>query len=344
MNRSSFSFEVLTPAIAGGANPKMRAEIRPASIRGQLHWWFRTLGGFKMQTGPVRSREAEIFGSVAKNDAKASRLVIRVSNPPSSTPPMTMEALGAKPFSDKGYLLWPLRRQEDARATIAPGSKFEIQVLWLGDPKLWASIQALISVFAHVGSLGFRGRRAMGALHSGSVLPFSEALSHFEKPTNITIKSINTTLSSADRSIQELGRWLKSWRAHGRTKDDPRPEQEMPGFKWAKSDHDLGANLLSRRNPGAAQIYRPAVGMPLTQRFTGGALEWKPGNQGRFASPILLRPYRTSTGVWKALVLFIHCHEWDQNKQVSPNRGVTVRVSLDLLRAMQNDPQLIEFR
>ncbi len=337
MNRASFQFEVLTPAIAGGATPKKTAEIRPASIRGQLRWWFRVLGGFKSQTGTVRDREKAIFGSIAKDELHASPLVIRVAQAPISSAPMTMVDLDAPQLSGKGYLLWPLRTQEDARATIKAGSKFELQMLWKGDASLWPDLLALISVFANLGSLGFRGRRAMGALSAEELQTLPEALARFGNPTVISVKSLDAT--NGDNAISVLGNWLKSWRAYGQTGRN-NDEQKFAGFRWAQSDHDLGAAILfgGERPPA---VFRAALGLPLSQRFTSRreTLDWNT-REGRFASPVLLRPHRTANGKWKALVIFIHNHEWPENRTVTAGRRNEVAVSSALLKAMQADPRL----
>ena len=338
MKHAAFQFEILTPAIAGGADPKHRAEIRPPSIRGQLRWWFRVLGGFKSQTGTLRSREMEIFGSVGKDNTHSSNLVVRIPNPPVSQTPQTMEELGAQPFSDAGYLLWPLRRKEDARPTIRPGLKFELQIIWKGNPTLWPEIKALITVFGHLGSLGFRGRRAMGALTLQTQLSLKSALGFFQSPEHISVKSLEA--NNGEHAIKQLGYWLKSWRAYGRTSERERAEKQMPGFKWASSDHDLGASLLFGNQQRPQQIFRAAIGLPLTQRFQGGSLDWKTSDAARFASPVLLRPYRSPSGSWHALVIFVLNHEMKEGSTVSAGRGRTVPVSLDLLKAMKMDPRL----
>lgn len=61
----------LTPLFSRGSYDD-RPEIRPPSIRGQLHWWFRALGG-------RHSDEKVIFGGV-HNHAVASKIVVRVGN------------------------------------------------------------------------------------------------------------------------------------------------------------------------------------------------------------------------------------------------------------------------
>lgn len=66
-----FTLHLLTPLFSTGTD-QARPEIRAPSIRGQLHWWFRALGG-------SYELEREVFGSV-KGGARASRLVVRVGN------------------------------------------------------------------------------------------------------------------------------------------------------------------------------------------------------------------------------------------------------------------------
>ncbi|TAE90912.1 MAG: type III-B CRISPR module RAMP protein Cmr1 [Verrucomicrobia bacterium] len=41
---SHYQLEIITPCFCAGADQGI-AEIRAASIRGQLRWWFRVLGG-----------------------------------------------------------------------------------------------------------------------------------------------------------------------------------------------------------------------------------------------------------------------------------------------------------
>jgi hypothetical protein len=67
---STFRLEFITPLFSHGAYED-RPEVRPASIRGQLHWWFRALGG-------TYTDEKAIFGGIL-NGAGASKIVVRVS-------------------------------------------------------------------------------------------------------------------------------------------------------------------------------------------------------------------------------------------------------------------------
>ena len=79
MKREMYSLQVITPCFAGGAEPEKQAEIRAPSIRGQLRWWFRVLGGFSsLKPIPVRDQEERIFGSTAGGAGVASPLIVRV--------------------------------------------------------------------------------------------------------------------------------------------------------------------------------------------------------------------------------------------------------------------------
>ena len=62
----------ITPLFSKGSYED-QPEIRPSSIRGQLHWWFRALGG-------KATDENQIFGSVHSKPVHASKVVVRVSN------------------------------------------------------------------------------------------------------------------------------------------------------------------------------------------------------------------------------------------------------------------------
>ncbi|MBI2924889.1 MAG: type III-B CRISPR module RAMP protein Cmr1, partial [Verrucomicrobia bacterium] len=74
MKTDTFHLELITPCFCGGATPDKQAEIRAPSIRGQLRWWLRTLGGFQslaVRGMSVREQENFIFGSTAGGEGRA---------------------------------------------------------------------------------------------------------------------------------------------------------------------------------------------------------------------------------------------------------------------------------
>jgi len=63
--RWEYEVEVITPLFLHGADPA-KAELRPASFRGVLRFWWRASKGREMSLAEMKRREAEIFGSTEK--------------------------------------------------------------------------------------------------------------------------------------------------------------------------------------------------------------------------------------------------------------------------------------
>jgi CRISPR type III-B/RAMP module RAMP protein Cmr1 len=348
MNTQTYPLELITPGFCGGAWPETQAEIRAPSIRGQLRWWFRALGGFQsLAPMSMSDQENRIFGQAKGNMAVASRLIVRVHNsdPNQLRSRISKDADGlhAPVGSERGYLLFPLRNQRRAVFEAGQLPRFELIILWHGDAKLWEDIQALVTVFGHWGSLGFRSRRAMGALAFQSRPPvLTLALKRFVAPQQVIVKTLPAR--DANHAIIVLAQWLRRWRSYGRTAG-PQLNPFKPGFVLAKKDHDAGLN----QHPDPA--FRPALGLPIIQSYTHTRRtvrwdeSWDPQRrrgEGRFASPVLLRPYRAAPQRWLALVIFVESHRWPAGNKVFLD-GQPRTVSLDLYEAMKNDPAFGNF-
>lgn len=81
MNRT-IDIEFITPLFSHGATDL--PEIRPASIRGQLHAWFRVVGGDieaeRRVFGGIKQKNADSSRMPSKEETRASKVVVRVSN------------------------------------------------------------------------------------------------------------------------------------------------------------------------------------------------------------------------------------------------------------------------
>jgi len=340
MEEIKLKLKLITPAFCGGAIPETQAEIRAPSIRGQLRWWFRVLGGLKSLSGKsVKDQESLIFGSVS-GTAMASQLIVRVKNVGDSKliSKVVREAPGQN--TEEGYFLFPLRNQGKACFDSTPD--FELILLWKGDKRIVDDIRALGTVFGHLGSLGFRSRRAMGALAFVDDKPdLEKAFSFFSNPNAVIIKQLDQNGKNSGECISSLAKWLKGWRSHGRN-----PHlSNGPGFAYAKRDHDIGLGSESR------PPCRPALGLPIIQRYSSQRLtnnweeSWNPQKrkgEGRFASPVILRPYMDARDFWKALVIFVESMKWPTGKKVYLN-GSPKDVSLELYEAMKKDTHLSPF-
>jgi hypothetical protein len=336
--------ELLTPCFAGGARPHDEAELRATTIRGQLRWWFRVLGGFAcLQPQPLFDQEHAVFGSAGRRPHRASPLVVRLriqSAPRVGRQVLTLEQWQASLGPQAGYVLYPLQHRNRAAFSGTPLPRFDLVYSWRGDPALWASVQALVSTWAHLGSIGYRSRRGMGAVGFAEPAPALDSLAiHFGQPRQVLLKQMPA--QNARHAIHILAQWLKKWRHYSRTPDAS--NLHKPAFEFTRQDHDAGLRLH------AGEVYRPALGLPIFQRFRNGlAVRWAPGRQGRpdtdahFASPVLLRPYRTAAGRWLALVIFVDAHRWPDGRRVYVNHQVHP-VSRALYEAMKKDPALLDF-
>ncbi len=343
MKTITAALELITPCFCGGAQPEVQAEVRAPSIRGQLRWWFRILGGFKsLASRSLPEQENFVFGFAGSVKAESSRLLVRVrgaSSAPTSVVAKDAEALRAGAGTDLGYLLFPLQRIR--RAVFEPPQlpRFELQLVWRGEPPLGDDLQALVTIYGHLGSLGFRSRRAFGALaFQETAPPLAPAFQRFTASQRLIVKKL--AAQSANDAVTVLARWLRGWRAYSRIQDRRRPEPRGPGFKWAKSDHDAA---YQHHIP---ETYRPALGLPIHQHFStrGRPVEWRfnpvsPHGEGRFASPVILRPYRAGPHQWQALVIFVDSRQWPAGKKVFID-GQPRPVTTALYQAMKHDSAL----
>lgn len=343
MSAIRLDLELLTPCFAGGAQPSTAAELRASSMRGQLRWWFRALGGFAcLGNRSLADQERAVFGSAYGRRRMASPLTIRVES--TSLAPTRFQVISnasqAAVFPGAVHYLLPFLEQKSRAVLMPPAFRFRLLALWRGDPKLEASVHAMVNVFGHLGSLGYRSRRGFGAWGFVNTPPsLTEAFGHFGDPAKIVIRQMPA--QDAKHALQVLSQWLHKWRNYGRS---PRQLNTFaPGLLFAKKDHDAGLNRHS------GEVYRPALGLPIAQRFQhGNSVDWnytqtgQSGWEPHFSSPVLLRPYRITPSQWLALALFIDSRKWPVGHKVFLN-GKPRSVSLALYEAMKNDESLQPF-
>jgi len=138
----------ITPCFCRGADCSDNGapEIRSASIRCQLHWWFRATGG-------TSSEEKDVFGSV-HGDVKASPLVVRVKYD-NNVKTIQSPTLPHKPH----------RGPQAFKQAIASGVFFELLLSTrLGglSPDLEKKFFRALNAWLHFGALGLRATRGGG--------------------------------------------------------------------------------------------------------------------------------------------------------------------------------------
>ena len=160
---STYRLEFITPLFSRGSYED-GPEVRPASIRGQLHWWFRSLGG-------NAADEKAIFGGV-HGGATASKVVVRVSSLVGTT-----GRVNTLPHKNGG--------QASPKAAYQIGTKFDLHILSrLGglDKRLQSALDRTLETWLLLGTLGLRSTRAAGSFRWETIPPLSEA--SFKSPAD----------------------------------------------------------------------------------------------------------------------------------------------------------------
>ncbi len=340
-----YELEVVTPMFCAGADQR-QAEIRVPSIRGQVRWWFRALGG-------TREKEKFLFGGV-HDAARASAVRMRLVQPVRSAVAKNLNDVvpGGNMNHPVSYLLWPLRPtggSDQKRGCIEPGTRFSLQTQV--DPAIPDTLRMQFDAALHLwmllGSLGTRSRRGAGSLQpaaKGGDFPWETAsleewegavCSEFDNApaAEVRVFQVDEPQPTWMEALSSLGRWLKKWRA-GSTRSVPNP------LRWGKSDHDVACGQSQ-----LGVVYRPVLGLPLTQRFSGpsrgGAslvVETLLSDAKRWASPLHLKVVKVTEGHVPVAVFFpsLAIPEGEPVR-LRPQRGGRIQdkaVSWDLLNVM----------
>jgi hypothetical protein len=147
---STYRLEFITPLFSRGVYDD-QPEVRPPSIRGQLHWWFRALGG-------SATDEKAIFGGV-HDGASASKVVVRVQHSR-----LQAEWIPTLPHKPPGRT--PQDGPNAPRIAVRPGLTVDLHILTrLGglEPRLQDAFDRALETWLLVGTLGLRSTRAAGS-------------------------------------------------------------------------------------------------------------------------------------------------------------------------------------
>jgi CRISPR type III-B/RAMP module RAMP protein Cmr1 len=229
MNREIYQIELITPCFCAGADQSI-AEIRAPSIRGQLRWWFRVLGG-------TPTDEGAIFGSVAgEKSGASSSLIVRVGEfkkGPSWQPPIINQNT---PENYVWHFASVSGKTSEARATfgprwtstgaISPGSTFKLHLTWLRSitPAQRVLFDKALHAFLTLGTLGLRGSRGLGAINCTAGRTLEEQLPDLQK-AGLVIRKRNApdTFPTCEKALKDYSAWLRFDLRKKRKADHPSP-------------------------------------------------------------------------------------------------------------------------
>lgn len=175
------SFEAIltltSPAFLAGARPEIAADcgLRPASVRGLLRWWWRTLHAGHLAIPALREWEGRIWGTTAQAGAIALEII-----PLQQTRPVAFDkAFIARqhrlpsPRSQKqtqglNYLSFGMDEKKLRRYYLPEGASWKIRLTakaahGLDGSQVLQQALAALWIFSESGNIGAKSRRGFGS-------------------------------------------------------------------------------------------------------------------------------------------------------------------------------------
>ena len=325
MSKLTVTLEIVTPLFMAGAEPRGKPELRAASFRGALRFWWRAAVGGLIGDDPKRLRESEasLFGS----PERGSSVVMRVRELQSARAVKRFYKQGrgtGSTSSGHDYLLWSMKGfgTESDRQGFYPGPSASFELILQARPgaangrRAWQEACAALWLFTRLGSLGSRARRAAGSLGVVAPVPQVSGLPTFDVPRST--QQLQDHLQTGIKQVREL---LGQKHAdtvsftHAPSFDVLHPQAcriwvlagDGPWRTWAETIEGLGAKMRDFRNRTAPdhdgvlnwltrnrapnEVERAVFGLPLPFRYTHprvrGVVEG--AVHDRRASPLWLR-------------------------------------------------------
>jgi len=325
IHKFQVTLETVTPLFLGGSNPRGEPELRAASFRGALRFWFRALLGGVLGNRPeeIFKRESEVFGGTDY----ASPVVVQVSH--QNLPSIGYSQL-ARNFTGIAYLFFGARqtRSEPERKAIADGCQFPctFHLIRAGvqNPKALQAALAALWLLTNLGGLGMRARKGGGNLRVVST--------DWDDPSLPPLTVHAQTPEQLQKELQDGLHRLRKWAAENFNGSLSPTFQAQPTFdvlhpdwcsiavvkrefaKWSDALNEFGQAMQQfrrRRQPDynnvkavlqggnrLTSVQRAAFGLPIVFYFRSleksGTLEGE--EHDRRASPLLVRVTKLASG------------------------------------------------
>lgn len=193
IKKITFEIETITPMFLAGAE-QGKAELRAASIKGLLRFWWRAL---QAESGldELRKKESRIFGS-SDEGVGGAKFTIRATQPDKQPLPEYKNPGRNDPV---GYHLYSVFMQRDKKRPYFPeGSKFKI-ILTSRDENVLKIASASLWALLYLGGIGTRARRGAGNMVVINLEGEKELFSDTE-----------LDFISKGSNAEEIAEWLKN--------------------------------------------------------------------------------------------------------------------------------------
>lgn len=335
MKRVEVTFKFLTPALLAGADQKS-AEMRASSIRGALRWWMNALGYDKDCIN-------DLFGTAAGETGRRSRVIVRDTTP--NNLPVKLQSAKDIIGTPYDYFLWPLGNPENARGVIQAGSTASFSVfLRSGESE---DLEKGLKAFLLLGSLGSRSRRCYGSIwpvrvtidgHEWKIpetIPgMREVLLEILGKKNLKIDIVDGIMFSKYHSaIDRCSDFLSRYR-RGKTKNG------LEASFWGENDHDAPFGKTDC-------VYRPILGLPLTQKYSSGrTVASQIEGYDRLASPVHFKVVSLNGNMVPIVIFFSSMlpPKGTKVKLVNKNSGNVIKtlpLNFELFNYLKTDEELV---
>ncbi len=236
IEKMTYNLEVVTPLFLGGADPT-KAELRAASFKGMLRFWWRALYGasdFK----ELKKREAALFGSPERK----SQITLTIDLPteyekvkvkggfPNGKKIEIRSSKSPNPFSINildylayGCYEWKDKKIYYIKEHIKPGTVFQFTLYCSKDQK--EIIATTFEAFLTYGGIGARSRNGFGCLRSTDEngenlriqkVPLQSAeYTKFTSDSRLFLSKNTTGYDTWEEALSEIGEVYREVRAEG---------------------------------------------------------------------------------------------------------------------------------
>lgn len=301
------TYRLTTPMFCAGGDQKAAAELRPASFKGILRFWYRAiaLAEYGGSVDKVREAEATLFGST---DMGQARVLLSIGEITGERPlkPYSKFELGLAYLAGQGLTKYTKEAQAylTQRPAIEPGLRFTVTCLFRPtknaleeDEKNLKIVRRALSTVGLLGGMGSRSRRGFGSLtleklerKEGDTVKETwphedldkQLQSLFPSKTIPSAKLEYTAFSSetqilvlpsqekesALELLNRVGKAFVHYRSYGRNGNI------APGIKakqWFRDDHDLMLDIAQSNGRKPQNPYAPeraAFGLPHNYYFS----------------------------------------------------------------------------
>lgn len=323
MKKITATFRVVTPLFMSGAD-QTKAELRLASIKGALRFWWRALAWAEYQGDmkAIHQAESELFGSADQKIGQA-KVLMKLELPENATSYIkTQKASDWKINQWESYVGYGLvdKTTRPHRQYIAAKGKSPFQFTLTCIAKESADLSALmpaIQIFGLLGNLGGRARKGWGSISleqcSSSVA--CQGLATWSAPQN------------ADAYHQQLDTLLA----------DTQKCQALPPYTAFSAQSRIETGTITRDAQQAqrhlASLYKETVSTSPNKRHRQQfGLPRQPFNsQDRRASPVFLHVHHLANEQALPVIAFLPA-QFLSNRNHAPGNNDRVQVLLRSLR------------